>query len=91
MFGKTFRKIISKLYFKYCFRKETFAQEIVFYMIPSRLDKKECSAILTQIESNFNHSEDGDRLPPYRLRPLALGPADDVSVEGEVRMASHHE
>lgn len=80
--GTLIRSLIRKLYFRYCFKKERFAQEIVFYLLPGKFHKQQCSVILAQLEEKLNNP-----VPYTGFRALALGPLEELSTEGEVKIA----
>jgi hypothetical protein len=48
-----FRKIIKRLYFKYCFKQSDLAQDIVLYYIPAKLQKETASMIVAQINKGI--------------------------------------
>lgn len=49
-----FHRLISKLYFKYCFKHTKLAEHIVLYYIPGRFQKPDsASAILAQINQGI--------------------------------------
>lgn len=51
---KMIRHIIKKLYFKYCFTKESFASQIAIYFIPGKIDGQ---YFITQINDHIKNND----------------------------------
>lgn len=48
-----FIRLIKKLYFKFAFRTENFANQIALYCFPKKLSKKEVTLIVTQLNEKI--------------------------------------